>query len=654
MRLKLLTWNSININDGTSYNAYIPSPQMANQSNNPVLVNRANEYPFLSTAQRNASFITINVIIAPAANINTYRETLKKYFFSDLNRHNLVAQDENDSNKQYYRTGIPISMAQEGDRVNSFLINIQTEYPYWQVVTATADSWDITVSGDSDAISNTGNIPVPPVFTITPTVTKTKGLKYRRFVTMYNNMSKSFNLPLTVRFDTYTIWNAGKMQSEGQDLRVWSDGSYVDRWLGTQGFGADANDCKCWSNYTLSSKQEGTLLSTFDSDDTTIIFSQTRDNLSFLRNLKIDSNTVLCVGIDSDSDNEMVVYDADNIDLINYQITSISRSQKDTVASSHSTSSKVRHIEHDLWVLYGDSDLSAPDVDNRYKPMFDLSASTGNELWYYYNLFDEDSNRPGAWKGEVQSSRTGLSYTYTNDENTFVNPSTNLGLALVGSTDFQVQNESGVLDWLLSHPAGITHLYYIGKKYRTGSWPAIVGLQYLQPGAVWFTSTNETQPSAAYTWESLSQDVSLSSPYPETIRFAIDGLLSSVIGEAALFQVGEDSDGDTDVEVSFDSDNIPSILVGSENNINFFDFTLKNNTTGEYIKVTTPCKLNTSLTIDCLNKIAYLADGSPVNVTLSTDRDDWLNLSAGTNNLEYDDVGTAGVNIVITHRDRVL
>src|SRR6185295_7958736 len=120
MKLKLLTWNSININDGTSYNAYIPPPQMANQSNNPVLVNRANDYPFLSVAQRNSSFITINVVIAPNANINTYRELLKQYFFSDLNRHNLVAQDGNDSNRQWYRTGIPISMSQEADKINSF------------------------------------------------------------------------------------------------------------------------------------------------------------------------------------------------------------------------------------------------------------------------------------------------------------------------------------------------------------------------------------------------------------------------------------------------------------------------------------------------------------------------------------------------------
>jgi hypothetical protein len=106
--------------------------------------------------------------------------------------------------------------------------------------------------------------------------------------------------------------------------------------------------------------------------------------------------------------------------------------------------------------------------------------------------------------------------------------------------------------------------------------------------------------------------------------------------------------------ISFDSDNLPTITVNSENSINFFDFVLTNSTTGEFIKVQTPCPVNTSLIIDCLNKRAYLEDGTPVRVVLSTDREDWFNLAVGNNSLNYVDVGTVAVNIVIQHRDRIL
>jgi len=81
---------------------------------------------------------------------------------------------------------------------------------------------------------------------------------------------------------------------------------------------------------------------------------------------------------------------------------------------------------------------------------------------------------------------------------------------------------------------------------------------------------------------------------------------------------------------------------------------LTNATTGEYILVTTPCPLNQALTIDCDAKEAYLADGTRVNVRLSTDRDSWLDLQSGNNSLNYIDVGTVAVHVTITHRDRVL
>jgi len=163
MKLSLVSWNGTNINS-SPFSSYIQSGQLANLSNNPVLVNRALDYPFLSGVVKQANVLVIGIYIVAGQDINTNRELLKQYFFGDDNRHNIIAQDENNGNAQYYRTGIPVRLVQESDaRPNSFYVTIQTEYPYWKQVNASSDSWDITASGDSDVISNSGNINSKPI-----------------------------------------------------------------------------------------------------------------------------------------------------------------------------------------------------------------------------------------------------------------------------------------------------------------------------------------------------------------------------------------------------------------------------------------------------------------------------------------------------------
>ena len=193
----------------------------------------------------------------------------------------------------------------------------------------------------------------------------------------------------------------------------------------------------------------------------------------------------------------------------------------------------------------------------------------------------------------------------------------------------------------------MTDVSFSGSKYYTGSWPGIAGLQYLQSNTAWFTSLNEAAPSDEETWETFGpHTIDLGGTY-DTIRFVMDGSLDPASNEAALIQF------DT-VTATFLSANLPTIAVGTEAVINFFDFKITNNTTGEYILVTSPCVVDTVLTIDCDAKEAYLADGTKVIVRLSTDRDAWLDLAVGSNTLQFDDVGTVAITGVVTHRDRVL
>jgi len=646
MNLLFLTWNGQSINNGAPFYADFPPGSKVNIHGNVVTVPRAGNYPFVSGIVANPQILQVRVRIAAGQNLDTNRELLKQYFnFEDNTRHNLIAEDGS-GGTQWYVTGFVRDVRNENPAdKTSFLVLFQVEYPYWKLVTAGDTIWSVTASGQTQVVTNAGNRKTPPKFTLSPTVTKTGGLSYRRWTPIYNNLDISFVAPVDITdesatgggLDTATLTTA-KMQTDGDDFRVWAGGVEVDRWLQDQ----DTASTQCWINLSLKARHEGTLKTTLASatSDVTVAFTVNRDNLAMLQWLKSASNNIFLI------ESEAFQYTPANVNLVTYQITSCQRERKGTTAAGHTAGVTIRHIEHDIWILYGDSTLSAPDVNDDNKPI--ISLASYNSSWIFTNFFSETSARPAAWKGERLASRTGLSYVYTGVDNTTANPSTVLGIALIGSADFQVQNETGVLDWSFSHPATITSVLYSGDKYMTGSWPAIVGLQYLVTNTAWFTADNQLEPTVAYVWESFGPTTAtLTSPYPSTIRFAIDGLLSSAISEMALVQIHT-------LTIGFDTTKLPTFSIGAEAACNFFDFTITNNTTGEYIKCAVPCALNETLTIDCENKEAYLSDGSRVNVILSTDRAEWLDMNAGSNTFQYDDTGTNAVTVHVIHRDRNL
>lgn len=247
MRIKLVSWNDTNINDNNPFQSYLPVGQVANLSRTPVLINRVNEDPFLSTVVKTVNPLVIGVNIK--ANINDNRELLKQYFFNDLLKHNLVVYNEDDSDKQYYKTGIPIQLRSQGDdKPNSFWIIIQTEHQYWQLVTSSSDARVVGSSGSDSFefdITNGGNIDVPPILQFTVNTTKSGGYQYRRFISIYNNMDKSFAIPLDITnggLDVQSLIDANKMQSNGNDFRVWQDGTFEDRWL--YGMDSDSDPAK--------------------------------------------------------------------------------------------------------------------------------------------------------------------------------------------------------------------------------------------------------------------------------------------------------------------------------------------------------------------------------------------------------------------------
>jgi hypothetical protein len=653
MQLSLYTWNSLAINDGTNFTSWIPVGQLVNLTANGITVPRSTDFPYLSGTVLGPHTFTINVKIPEAAVASNLipqnRELLKGYFdVTDKTRHNLIAKDILDSNRQWYLTGYPIRLIENNPGI--YTITLQVETPIWRVVTALTDTWNIVASGETRTITNIGNTRALPKYSLTPVLAKASGYLYRRCVVVlpYNTVTMTIPMELTdgLGLDTATLVGAGKMLASGDDLRVWVDGQEVDRWL------ADMNSAKTkiWVNLSLQAGVYADLETPIAGAGsiTTITFRDNDATRQFLTALGRARNKIVW------SLGESFLFTG--VDVPNCQLTGVTRTVKGSSIAAHSAGDTFFWLEHDVCLLYGDPSASTPSPSDRDEPIFDLSTSTNYE-WHYTELYDSTAPRPGAWTPKVLKSGTGKSRVFTGDENAYVNPATVLGVALVGSnSEFDVYKaigETGVVVWSFYHPAGLEGIAYSGKKYAfdTTVWPAIAGFQYLVENVTWQTVATEPVPIVFQSWEPISQTLTWAEAY-NSVRFTIDGTINPVTNNLAMIQFSS-------LVLTIAYDPMPAFIVNGEENICYFDLKLSNTTTGEYLKVKAPVKLGATMTIDCENKLAYVSDGASVNVKLSTDRAEWLSMAgtpinSGASVMKYEDAGTVSVTLITEHRDRNL
>jgi hypothetical protein len=178
------------------------------------------------------------------------------------------------------------------------------------------------------------------------------------------------------------------------------------------------------------------------------------------------------------------------------------------------------------------------------------------------------------------------------------------------------------------------------------SFPATVGLQRLGVIGVWtLAGSTVTAPSTINSWQSLATSTTSGGTSYQYIRFVMDGSLTLTSG------INAKAEFDT---VTIDLETPPTVSLGAETATNYFNFKLTNLTSSEWIQCKTICPNTTALTVNCSTKSAYLADGSPVVVLFSSVREAWLDLSSGTNNLQFDDTGTVAVTLAISHEDRTM
>jgi len=609
------------INDGTNFKAlFIGDSGGGVMSTEAIYVPRSHYPP--AFANKRQSERTLTLVVIMRGTVSTQRETLKKYFDPavDSGEKQLIATD--DAAAQWYIYATPVGVPNIAN--NKFYVTLKCGDPVWQTVTVTTNTRNQTASGQTWAITPTGNQNTYPIYEIKPTSAKAGGFGYSRFVAVRNPGSNTFtNYPYDVgqdAFDTAALVTAVKMQADGDDLRVYVDGVETNRWLD----GINTTTTKVWINANWSPKQEATLGTAIAASGAVASVVASTSIAGF------PSSGILRI------DDEIFTYTG-KVDGTK-TFTGTTRATKGSAMAAHTTTDTIYWIEHDITIYYGNSTMAAPTTDDTKKPIFNLATST-NTSWDYDDFRDGDASQSGIWTKGGQN-------IYTGNQGGSADPAGELGIGATASISIGDDKY-----WQLYSPAGVTNWTFAnGEKYRGASlWWSTVALQRSVDGASWTTEYNIPTPSAAITWEAWSDAaralgatgyyVRLYATYAGTPGQLIPGIAV----EAA------------DVTLTLASGGVPVTFMEPEAGAYQLQCTLYNNTAVLSVTLDATMALNQTIEIDTEDKtVIYLADNSNVmaSFSISTTRHEWLSLLPQANTLQFDETGLVAVTITTKYKQR--
>lgn len=583
---------------------------------------REQAWPVVAGVQRQGA--TLNLIVRLAgSDKRTLRDALLQAFSPESETpQQLIISDTDDSDPRYVlavpEIVTPVSAGKTAS-TDAFAVQLRVHGDVrWRSTAQSTDTWNITASGQTRAITNSGTESAFPILRLKPTSTKTGGYAYQRWVAvLWRSENAASYYPTRLDLDTATLITAGKMQADGDDLRVSVDGTERDRWL------TDINTAttKIWVNLSFQPAVSMTLKTAIPSSGT-IASIEVNESIT-----DMPQSGILLV------DSEAFVYSAKSD--TEQEFTGVTRAAKGTSSAAHSVGTTVYWVQHDIWLMYGNSGASAPTTDDLRKPAFSLSGSS-NTSWVYTEFNDQSGARAGGWARWGNIAATGSGGVYTATQRT------------LSSGDFTVigawlaSQQGNAYGWYLSNPCGMVNVTWSnGYKRRAGADFLVHCMHWVRGASWWSWHYNPAAPTAAATWETWSYSGS---------AFAV----SDIIALAAYFYAQDIEAGS--VTVTLNSSETPTVSVGSELGAYYLDCILENQTTGESVRVTATLALGQEMEVNCdLRTVTLVTDGSRMLSALSllgTPRTNWMTLASGNNLLQFTDVGTTGVTLTTEFEPR--
>lgn len=616
--LKVVSWDGHAINDGANYISGLSGAEWGLPAVQAQTVRRSGAWPLLGALERPGATLTLTVQIV-GSNVRQLRDQLLRWFSpEDEQPKRLIVADLDDSTPRYVNavcTAIQPARGPQSERQFVALLTVVGDVR-WRGTASATHSWIVTSSGLTTSVSNPGSDDAYPVITITPTAAKSGGYAYRCFVAVTWRASEGAQrYPVLITLNTQALIIAGKMQSDGDDLRLLVDGSEANRWLS----GINTTSTKVWCNLSFAPTVAMTLKTAIPSSSS-ISSIEVNEDIT-----RMPDAGILLI------DSEVFTYTAKDTAALTF--TGITRAAKGSAMAAHSAGTTVHWIQREVWLVYGNSAVSAPSADDRYKPAFSL-ADSYNGAWSYNQLFnDVNLMRSGGWQPIGNITLAGKGGCHTAIHRTLSDGE----FSLIGA--WLSEQHGNAYGWALTNPVGMVSVYWDGYARRAGdnflahcgNWPR---------GARWWNyHYNPDYPSDPGEW----------TDWTVTHSFSV----SNTIMLAAYFYP-------EDVEVylmtvTLNASETPAVTVLSELGNYSLTCTIANETTGEQIALDIVLSLNQSLRIDCDSRtVTYLADNSRQLAALSlpTGQRHWLHLAAGNNTLRYTDSGTIGVSVQITFEAR--
>ena len=645
----------------TDYEASFPGAQSDLQiRTNPSYVKRAGAPPVFAGKDFSPHVLNLEIKMVSNAGFMKQFESINQLFDTrDETPHQLICTDQEDSNKQYY-VYATAKQVQGGHDGNMSVVTLALDDPIWQSVLSSTDTWSITSATDSTSITVNGNDNSYPVISITPTAVPTTDYIYNMWVQVVPTSplpSPNRYLDITgstdTTFDTAALVTAGKMQADGDDLRVFRDGVEVDRWLN----GINTTDTHVIVVANLPSVARMVLHTALGSgDETEIELNNNAYNKGLISTLPNTGRLVIDSGLGS-TNTEEFTYTAKTITSTKLAFTIGQRAVRGTSALAHFASEYVHFLPYDFNILYGNASETAPVTDDTRKPLEDLTSR--NNSFIYTNFYDAAGTRPGAWLKflrTVSSAKFSVSDFYTStDDLGDTDPATALGMT---AATYQAlgtwRADTMALQWQKYFPDYVASVAVSGAQNQTSSsYPSIMGLRSLNKDGV-ITALWDLSPQASTdygTWTDFSHPSSDATIPANTvnIRWAMVGT-----------QLGS-TDASTKIELSSVTVGVqypPHVMLRTEDTNSQIDITISNDTTGDSMDIVYPVGVDQTMTIDTdpdFPNASYnsaLVNGA---VSLSSVRAAWLKLQPGANTLSFQNnlAASQNITIVINWQDRM-
>ena len=629
------TYGGHDINDATNYKAgFTPGDVWGLPDVTVNSIPRTGAWPILGNVSRGPVTITLFVKIVPSApaTIRTLRAQLLRWFDPEDNAVNkLVITDDGTERPRYVdvicKSCSPYQIKGTASSVGFKVSLVVSGDVRWRLTSDVTTTWLITATGQTKVVPNAGEDDAYPVYNIMPTAAKATGYTYRQwFPIKWRSTNSGYKYPIKAIRDTDALIAAGKMQADGDDLRIFSDGVEIDRWL------ADINTATTDIWFNLDFARAPTLVL-----KTAIAGAGSIDSIEFTDEIEVSllpDRGIIMIGT------EAFVYTGRS--LIDASVTGVTREAKGTTIAAHNIADSCYWIQHDVYMVYGNPALVNPIVTDANKPCFELDLST-NTSWVYETFGRTGSVYSGRWIGTGNLLLTGGIGRYVTTERAEEIIGAPYPVMGIWKDYDSSSGEYFKKSWYLTNPCGIINAAWTnGKKRAEDIAEFICYCRYAVRGeSGWRIQYTIPAPTVPNVWEAWTKAAAAAWSEADTIELGL------VIYDSDV-EIG-------DVTVTLSATDTPEITYGAEQGNYELDCTLTNNTTGEALYINFVMDEDTVLEIDTYNQvITWLKDDSRQYqaISKSSNRKQMLKLLPGNNTLQFDDVGTDTVTItaVVTSR----